>query len=135
MTHVYDRYTWAGETVGYTLLAICSATLVIAAALPDARPHSAAARLLSLAPLRSIGKYSYAMYIFHGLLHKLLGEPWLIARFGKTPPVAAVLLYSLVLLAVTYALAASVITHLRNAFLRSRGGLNRAVARRPAIAA
>jgi peptidoglycan/LPS O-acetylase OafA/YrhL len=105
LTHIYDRYQWAGETLGYALLAICSATLVIASASPDRRPRSAVAELLSVAPLRSIGKYSYAMYIFHGLLHKLLGEPWLVARFGKAPPMAPVLLYSLVLLAVTYALA------------------------------
>jgi len=135
LTHVYDRYTWAGQTLGYTLLAICSATLVIAASLPDARPRSAAARVLSLAPLRSIGKYSYAMYIFHGLLHKLLGEPWLVARFGKIPPVAAVMLYSLVLLVVTYALAVVSYHTFEKRFLALKGRFESRGGARPVIPA
>jgi hypothetical protein len=58
---------------------------------PDACSGSAArggvGALLTWAPLRSCGIYSYAMYVFHGLLHKLVGEPWLVATFGERPSV------------------------------------------------
>jgi peptidoglycan/LPS O-acetylase OafA/YrhL len=102
LTHVYDRYRVAGETFGYTLLAACSAAFVMAVSLP-ARPGKVTAAL-AWAPLRSVGKYSYAMYVFHGLLNKLIGEAWLSQHFGHSPAAYVVFLYALVLLAVSAAL-------------------------------
>jgi peptidoglycan/LPS O-acetylase OafA/YrhL len=103
VTHIYDRYGAIGETLGYTLLAVCAAALVVCAAVPG-RMRGVRA-VLAWAPLRSIGKYSYGIYIFHGLLNKLLGEPWLNVRFGPLPATSVVLLYALALLGVSYALA------------------------------
>jgi len=101
LTRFYSRYDWSGETLGYTLLAVVAAGLVIAGT-----QRTTVARALAWAPLRSIGKYSYAMYVFQGLLHKLIGESWLDAHFGTAPPVAIGLIYGVALLTVTYALAA-----------------------------
>lgn len=103
-THVYDRTRWAGETFGYSVLALAGALFVTAVALSAARPPSRIAAFLGSAPLRSLGKYSYAMYVFHGLLHKLVGEPWLIARYGEAVPASAAVCYALVLLLVSYLL-------------------------------
>ncbi len=102
LTHVYDRYGIAGETLGYTLLAVCSAAFVLSVALPSQAAN--VSKVLAWSPLRSIGTYSYAMYVFHGLLNKLIGEPWLAARFGQTPGTPVVFLYALALLGVSYAL-------------------------------
>jgi peptidoglycan/LPS O-acetylase OafA/YrhL len=95
ITRAYDTDSIRCEIFGYTLLALCCATLVTTAAAGDeqARP-TILARVLCWAPLRSCGKYSYAIYIFHQLIHKLLGESWMIARFGSHPPAHAVYLYS-----------------------------------------
>jgi peptidoglycan/LPS O-acetylase OafA/YrhL len=95
-TRDYATDTIQCQIFGYTLLAICCATLVTTAAAggEQARP-TLIERVLCWAPLRSCGKYSYAMYIFHYLIHKLLGEPWMASTFGSHPPAPAVYVYSL----------------------------------------
>jgi peptidoglycan/LPS O-acetylase OafA/YrhL len=103
LTHAYDRAGLAGETIGYTLLALSSAGFVTAVAVPDRAPVGLAS-LLSWRPLASCGRYSYAMYVFHQLLHKLLGEPWLHARFGDQPTTRVIFFYSVAILLVTYLL-------------------------------
>jgi peptidoglycan/LPS O-acetylase OafA/YrhL len=119
LTHIYDTDRWTGETFGYTLLAVCSATLVTAVAvLPGARPRAGIVALLGWAPLRSCGKYSYAMYVFHNLLHWYLGVPWLVATFGERPPEHVALAYALVVLAVSYLLGFVSYHALEEPFLR-----------------
>lgn len=105
LTHLYARDRLAGETFGYTLLAFSSAAFVMWAALPLGRAPTVIGSLLAWAPLVSCGKYSYAMYVFHNLLHKLLGEPWLIGRFGKQPPLHVAFAYTLAVLLISYVLA------------------------------
>jgi peptidoglycan/LPS O-acetylase OafA/YrhL len=58
------------------------------------------------------------MYVFHGLLHKLLGEPWLIGRFGQHPPARAIFIYGPVLLGISYLLAFCSYHLLEKHFLR-----------------
>jgi len=87
------------------MLAASSSAFVLWAAMSGGRAPSGAARLLSFAPLRSVGRYSYAIYIFHNLLHQLVGEPWLMARFGKLPPLPIAFVYALVVFAVSYVAA------------------------------
>ena len=102
-THLFDRYAWPGQTIGYSVLAFCAATLVTLKAIPSL--HEAGRfSLLAWTPLRSIGWYSYAIYIFHGLLHKLVGEPWLRARYGEAPGVGTGLIYASIVLLVSYLL-------------------------------
>jgi peptidoglycan/LPS O-acetylase OafA/YrhL len=86
----------------------------------DGRAPTALGSLLAWSPLRSCGKYSYAMYVFHNLLHKLLGEPWLIARFGKQTPVPVAVVYSLAVLLISYALAFCSYHALEKPFLKLR---------------
>jgi peptidoglycan/LPS O-acetylase OafA/YrhL len=102
LTHYYDRTSLAGETIGYTLLALSSAGFVTAVAVPEAR--AGLASLLSWRPLTSCGRYSYAMYVFHQILHKLVGEPWLHARFGNQPTTQVMFFYCVAILLVTYLL-------------------------------
>jgi peptidoglycan/LPS O-acetylase OafA/YrhL len=95
ITQAYDPDSIRGEIFGYTLLALCCAALITIAAAGEeqVRPNMLT-RVLCWSPLRSCGKYSYAIYVFHQLIHKLLGEPWMAARFGSHPPVYAIFLYS-----------------------------------------
>jgi peptidoglycan/LPS O-acetylase OafA/YrhL len=123
LTHVYDTGGLAGQTLGYTLLAVCAAVFVTAAALPAGRAWSAIAALLAWAPLRSCGKYSYAIYVVHNLLHKLLGEPWLTARFGATPPAQVLFGYGLAVLLLSYLIAFVSYHTLEQHFLRLKGRL------------
>ncbi|HEY4751170.1 MAG TPA: acyltransferase [Steroidobacteraceae bacterium] len=120
LTHFYNRYKLSGETLGYTLLAFSSAAFVTWAAMLDGRASKGVGAVLAWAPLRSCGRYSYAMYVFHNLLHKLVGEPWLIAKFGKNPPLPAVFVYALAVLGVSYLLAFCSYHALEKHFLRLR---------------
>ena len=104
LTHYYDRTGFAGETIGYTLLALSSAVFVTATAVPEGA-RVGLASLLSWRPLTSCGRYSYAMYVFHQILHKLVGEPWLHMRFGDQPTTQVIVFYSLAILLVSYLLA------------------------------
>jgi peptidoglycan/LPS O-acetylase OafA/YrhL len=115
-THLFDRFAWPGQTVGYSVLAVCAAVFVTLEATPTV--HVRRFSLLSWAPLRSFGKYSYAMYLFHGLLHKLVGERWLIARYGMSPPIGTVLLYATGVLLVSYILGFGSYQLLERRFLR-----------------
>jgi peptidoglycan/LPS O-acetylase OafA/YrhL len=45
------------------------------------------------------------MYVFHQILHKLVGEPWLHMRFGDQPTTQVIVFYSLAILLVSYLLA------------------------------
>jgi peptidoglycan/LPS O-acetylase OafA/YrhL len=105
LTRIYYRDGISGETFGYTLLAFSSAAFVTRVAAQPDRSATLVVRLLEWGPLRSCGKYSYAMYVLHNLLHKLLGEPWLLGRFGSQPPLPVVFAYALVVLLATYALS------------------------------
>ena len=95
ITHAYDPESIGGEIFGYSMLAICCAILVTGAAVTGEQgEHNMLTRVLCRPFLRSSGKYSYAIYVFHPLIHKLLGEPWLLARFGSHPAAHVVYLYS-----------------------------------------
>jgi peptidoglycan/LPS O-acetylase OafA/YrhL len=125
LTHIYDRDSWTGQTFGYTILALCSAAFVAAVAvLPADRARAGIFAPLSWPLLRSCGKYSYAMYVFHGLLHKWLGEPWLVANFGERPTVQVAYAYAFVVLAASYLLGFCSYHALEKPFLDLKGRLD-----------
>jgi peptidoglycan/LPS O-acetylase OafA/YrhL len=62
----FDDGSWTEplmQTVGYTALALLFASLV--AVVAGGQGRSVAVRMFDVAPLRSAGKYSYALYLFH----------------------------------------------------------------------
>jgi peptidoglycan/LPS O-acetylase OafA/YrhL len=65
VTPAYGRDYPANQIAGHSLLALSFALTILAVTSPTGGAQAGLARLLSLRPLRSIGKYSYAMYVFH----------------------------------------------------------------------
>jgi peptidoglycan/LPS O-acetylase OafA/YrhL len=104
LTRGYPDSGLVTQTAGMTLLAVCFAGLVVYGALGEVDRAASARRILSVASLRSIGKYSYAMYVFHYPLHKLVGAP-LIARLAPRPGVLVALAYVACVGLVSYGLA------------------------------
>lgn len=106
ITRAYDPGSLRCQVFGYTVLALCGAVLVTAAAAGDrVAGGTVLTQWLGCAPLRSCGKYSYAIYVFHQLVNKLLGEPWMRAVFGAHPSAPAVYAYSLAIGVLSYAMA------------------------------
>lgn len=66
------------QSAGYTLFAILFASIVLRASSPDAQSSS-----LTWTPLRTLGRYSYAMYVFHWPLCRLVQA--LLERAGLSP--------------------------------------------------
>lgn len=80
-THRYSLHDAIGQTAGYFILAVVFALLVTAAAAGDTARGGGWLRAVRWQPLRTLGRYSYAMYIFHKPLHDLVGKP-LLADLG-----------------------------------------------------
>ena len=105
VTRGYARTSFVGQTVGYTILAIAFAALVLAAVLDDERGRGRIGAALQNRVLRSFGKYSYAIYLFHQPLNQLIGEPVLHALEPDGAGTAAGLAYMAVVTAASYVLA------------------------------
>lgn len=86
------------QIAGYTVIALGFAFVLVSAMSPTAT-------LFTWSPLRTIGTYSYAMYVFYAPLHLLAGLP-LLARFGASPSVPLALAYVVAASLATYCFAA-----------------------------
>lgn len=64
-----DEYSRPMQSFGFTALAVLGGGIVATAVV---RPESAVGRSLSVAPLRVLGKYAYALYLFHLSLQPVL---------------------------------------------------------------
>lgn len=74
ITHTYAVYDPQTLTIGYPLLAGAFALLILTLkSIQDRRPDHWLNTLLSTPLLRSVGRYSYAMYIFHLPILTLFG--------------------------------------------------------------
>jgi len=62
-----------GQTVGYTLLAVMFAVVIVLVIAGDSEPSSHVGNLLRTKALRVLGKHSFAMYLFHVPLHTYVG--------------------------------------------------------------
>jgi peptidoglycan/LPS O-acetylase OafA/YrhL len=66
-----------GQTLGYSLLALVFTILIARAVAGENLPISFGQSLLCSKPLRALGKYSFAMYVFHAPLNSYVGMVWL----------------------------------------------------------
>lgn len=115
-THAYSNAATT-QSFGYTILAIGFALIVALAAARSSGPFSILWSVLSIAPLRLIGRYSYAMYVFHLPLHILIGMP-LLHRFVPHHSDSTALLYMAGLIVTTFSLAALSYHFYESRFLR-----------------
>jgi len=92
VTHGYTPAGVATQTAGMSVLAVAFATLVLHAALGETAGAGWRVRLLALGALRSVGRYSYAMYVFHYPLHVFVGVR-LLARIAPHVDWRVALLY------------------------------------------
>jgi peptidoglycan/LPS O-acetylase OafA/YrhL len=92
------------HTAGVSVLEVFYAGLVL---LAFAVPSGAWARVVSWSPLRSFGKYSYAIYVYHFVPHLLLESRVQHMLLRQSPRVAVLvhLLYVPVLIALSYGVA------------------------------
>jgi peptidoglycan/LPS O-acetylase OafA/YrhL len=106
LTHAYATSDLACQTFGYTILAVASAVLIVRLA---TTPEDPGADLLTTvfgnAALRSLGRYSYAIYLFHVILHQLVGQPVLDRMYGQSLPPGVVGIYAVTLMTTSYLLA------------------------------
>ena len=75
-----------------------------------AQPAPAWERALAMAPLRTLGLYSYAMYIFHKPLHDFIGKP-LLLHFGWLNAPSYVLALAYVSVATLATLVAAMLSY------------------------
>jgi peptidoglycan/LPS O-acetylase OafA/YrhL len=111
----------ASQTAGYTLFAVAFAAIVVAVAL---RGEGGRRGVLASAPLRAVGRYSYAMYIFHTPLHLLVGLPLLVRiTDGAAPSLPLALGYAAGAAAATFVAGAISYAVVERPFLRLKDRL------------
>jgi peptidoglycan/LPS O-acetylase OafA/YrhL len=107
------------ESFGYTVFAVVFAYVVLDVVLGPADDR--VVRFLSIAPLRAIGRYSYAMYVFHMPIQLLVGQRVIAAVMrghGEAyPGVAFSIAYLCGATALTFALAVASFHLLEKHFL------------------
>jgi peptidoglycan/LPS O-acetylase OafA/YrhL len=92
VTRGAGRVGFTMQIFGYSAYAIAFALIIVDVALAAASDRFV--RMLSLAPLRAVGRYSYAMYVFHHPLHTLIGLPLVARIIGlREPGIAFALTY------------------------------------------
>jgi peptidoglycan/LPS O-acetylase OafA/YrhL len=102
--HGLSRFNPEIQTIGYTLLAVVFGALVGEVAEPT---PVRALRWLEWRGLRTIGRYSYAMYVFHAPLHVAIlyfAGTWLQAR-AAVHPIATDVVWTLSIAAISFVLA------------------------------
>jgi peptidoglycan/LPS O-acetylase OafA/YrhL len=104
-THGYPRTTYSDQTFGYTILALSFAALVLVVVLDHQRGRGWVGAGFENAVLRSFGKYSYAIYLFHQPLNLLIGVPLLHSLLPHGMGLKAGGTYMLSVTAASYALA------------------------------
>jgi peptidoglycan/LPS O-acetylase OafA/YrhL len=120
-TRGYARTSFLGQTLGYTILAVTFAALVLLTVVDHKQGHKQGhepghepgrergrgwiGAAFENAALRSFGKYSYAIYLFHQPLNQMVGQPVLHALVPQRIGLAAGLAYMVSVTAASYAIA------------------------------
>jgi len=106
LTRGFAMYDLSTQTIGYTLMSLAFALVILLTVLPTTTaPLRMTMRALAWKPLRLIGRYSYGMYVIHLPLHVFWAGP-LFQRFAPRPTPWESLAYTVVLTALSFALAA-----------------------------
>jgi peptidoglycan/LPS O-acetylase OafA/YrhL len=122
-TRGYPRTNAIGQSLGYSALAFAFALLVVATACADRDRVNGAFRVLRNSWLRTLGTYSYAIYLFHKPLHDLIGHPALVhLGLDVRQSVAINLVYVTVGLGVSWLLARLSYAAVEGPFLRMKSG-------------
>jgi peptidoglycan/LPS O-acetylase OafA/YrhL len=104
-TRGYPRASYLDQTFGYTILALTFAALVLLAVLDHRRGRGWIGAVLANAVLRSFGKYSYAIYMFHQPLNLMIGAPILHSLLPRGAGLKAGFTYMATVTAASYVLA------------------------------
>lgn len=96
-SRLYTRSALFTQTLGYTLLGIFFASILLACLIGSNGLNRSWRRFLSIGVLRSIGKYSFAMYVFHFPIELYLEKslPLFEQRFAAWSGVVFLLVVSL----------------------------------------
>lgn len=131
----FDRDDPLTSMVGYTLLAALFAAITLAAA--NACCGSSPARVLCSAPLRSLGKYSYGIYVLHHFLQtpikKLFPHRMLTEWTGSY--LWAIVLHAAIAIAISFVVAWIVYHAFEKHFLRLKSRFESGPAPAPAAPA
>jgi peptidoglycan/LPS O-acetylase OafA/YrhL len=107
LTRGYAAYDAHSQAYGYTVLATGFALLMLVTAVPTRGIPELVVRGLSLSPLRTVGRYSYAMYVFHMPLHVFFGGALLHRLAGPNPTHAQAFVYITASIAANFMAAAA----------------------------
>jgi peptidoglycan/LPS O-acetylase OafA/YrhL len=105
LTRGYPRTSFRDQTFGYTILALVFSAIVLLAVLDHRRGRGWLGTVLSNAALRSFGKYSYGIYMFHQPLNLMIGVPILHSMFPRGAGLKAGFSYMAIVTAASYVLA------------------------------
>jgi len=101
-TRGYPRTSYADQTFGYTILAVVFAAVVLGVVLDHERGRGSVGALFANPVLRSFGKYSYAIYMFHQPFNLLIGMPLLVSMHPHGIGLKAGGTYMLIVIAASY---------------------------------
>lgn len=108
------------QSFGYSALAlVCVGWIVVEVFAWSQHSNAAPAANVVARGLRSMGKYSYAIYVFHAPLHLFVGRPLLVRLcHGQAPSLGLALGYAVVATAATFVIAVVSFRVIEQPFLR-----------------